>query len=153
CSLFLVMVDQVDDVVQGGVVKFPSLEFESGICRPRVNPIDGQIYLTGLKGWQTRAAKDACFQRVRYTGKLVNMPTAFHVKENGIELGFTNPVDPETAGDPDSYDVEQWNYLWTKDYGSPEVHVDNPDEKGRQPVKVMAAKVSPDKKSVLLVIP
>jgi hypothetical protein len=153
CSLFLVMVDQVGDVVQGGVVKFPNLEFESGICRARVNPIDNQIYVVGLKGWQTRAAKDACFQRVRYTGKTVNMPTSFHVKENGIELGFTNPVDPETAGDPDSYDVEQWNYLWTHDYGSPEVHVDNPDEKGRQPVKVAAAKVSVDKRTVLLVIP
>jgi hypothetical protein len=153
CSLFLVMMDQVNDQVQGAVAKFPNLEFESGIDRARINPIDGQVYLVGLKGWQTRAAKDACFQRVRYTGKPVNMPTAFHVKQNGIELGFTCRVDPTTAGDPDSYDVEQWNYIWSKDYGSPEVHVDDATQKGRQPVKVTEARVSPDKKSVLLVIP
>jgi glucose/arabinose dehydrogenase len=153
CSLFLVMVDQVDNQVQGGVVKFPDLDFASGIDRARINPVDGQVYLVGLKGWQTRAAKDACFQRVRYTGKSVNMPTSFHVKENGVELGFTQPVDPETAGDPDSYDVEQWNYIWSKNYGSPEVHVDDPAEKGRQPVKVTEARVSPDHKHVLLVMP
>src|SRR3954466_5127186 len=80
------------------------------------------------------------------------MPTSFHVKENGIEFGFPTPVDPASAGDADSYDVEQWNYIWSKDYGSPEVHVDDPKEKGRQPVKVSEARVSPDKMSVLLVM-
>src|SRR6185295_1296542 len=112
CSLSLVMFDNVGDTVQGGFVKFPNLEFESGIDRARIGPVDGQVYLTGLKGWKTRAAKDACFQRVRFTGKPVRMPTSFHVKENGVEVGFTVPVDPKSAGDPDSYDVEQWNYIW-----------------------------------------
>ena len=50
-----------------------------------------------LKGWQTTAAKDACFQRVRYTGKPVHMPSSLHVKEDGIEIGFTVPIDPSTA--------------------------------------------------------
>ena len=153
CSLFLVMVDHVDDIVQGAVVKFPNLDFDSGIDRARIDPIDGQVYLTGLKGWQTRAAKDACLQRVRYTGKPVDMPTSYHVKDNGVEIGFTTPVDPDTAGDPDSYDVEQWNYIWSEAYGSPEVHVDDASKHGRTPVKVSAVRVSPDKKSVFLVMP
>ena len=139
--------------MQGGVVKFPNLDFDSGIDRARINPIDGQVYLTGLKGWQTRGAKDACLQRVRYTGKAVDMPTSFHVRDNGVEIGFTSPVDPQTAGDADSYDVEQWNYIWSQAYGSPEVHVDDPKQTGRSPVKVTEVRVSPDKKSVLLVIP
>jgi glucose/arabinose dehydrogenase len=153
CSLFLVMMDQVDSKMQGAVVKFPNLSFESGIDRARMNPADGQVYLVGLKGWQTSAAKDACFQRVRYTGKPVNMPTSFHVKENGVEIGFTQPVDPDTAKDPDSYDAEQWNYIWSQDYGSPEVHVDDPKQKGHQPVKIAEVKLSPDHKSVMLVMP
>ena len=75
------------------------------------NAIDGQLYVAGLRGWQTDAAKDCALQRVRFTGKPVNMPTSFHVKENGIELGFTTALDPASAGDADSYDVEQWNYM------------------------------------------
>ena len=37
--------------------------------RARFNAADGQLYVCGLKGWQTRATKDGIFQRVRYTGK------------------------------------------------------------------------------------
>ena len=151
CSLFELMYEKVDGMDQGGVVRFP-LDFITGICRARVNPVDGQIYVAGLKGWQTSAAKDCGFQRVRYTGKTVNMPNELHVKENGIEIGFTTPIDPKSAGDPDSYDVEQWNYVWAEDYGSPEVHVGDPKQKGRETVNVKQAIVSADKKHVLLVM-
>ncbi len=152
-SFFLTMIDRVDDVVQGGVVRFPNLSFDSGIGRGRIGPLDGQVYLIGLKGWDTNAAKDGCFQRVRYTGKPADMPTSFHVKSNGIEINFTDPVDPETAGDLDSYDVEQWNYIWSKDYGSPEVHIDSPQEHGRQSLKVTEVRVAADKKSIFLTMP
>ena len=94
---------------------------------------------------------NACVRH--HTGKPVNMPTSFHVKENGVEIGFTQPVDPATATDPDSYDVEQWNYIWSQDYGSPEVHVDDAKQKGHQPVTISAVKLAPDHKSVLLVMP
>jgi hypothetical protein len=81
------------------------------------------------------------------------MPNELHVKENGIEIGFTTPIDPQSAGDPDSYDVQQWNYVWAEDYGSPEVHVGDPKQKGRETVTVKQAIVSADKKHVLLVMP
>ena len=61
CSLFLVMMETVDNTVQGGVVKFPNLDFITGICRPRFNPVDHQLYVVGLRGWQTTAAKDCGF--------------------------------------------------------------------------------------------
>jgi hypothetical protein len=153
CSMFLVMDGFVDGVSQGGAVKLPNLSFDSGICRARVNPVDGQVYVVGLKGWQTTAAKDACFQRVRYTGKPVRMPTSLHVQKDAIEIGFTVPIDSATAGDRDSYDVEQWNYVWSSNYGSPEVSVDDPNKKGHDPVEVKAAEVSADHKSVTLKIP
>jgi hypothetical protein len=153
CSMFLVLNEQIGDVAQGGAVKFKDLSFDSGICRARMNPHDGQVYVVGLKGWQTTAAKDACFQRVRYTGKPVYMPTSLHVKDGAIELSFTQPLDPDTAGDVDSYDISQWNYIWSNDYGSPEVDVHDPEKKQHDPVKVEAAFVSPDHKTVTLKIP
>jgi hypothetical protein len=151
CSLFKVLKENVDGTWQGGVVRFP-LQFNTGICRARFNPADGQLYVAGLRGWQTDAAKDAGFQRVRYTGKPVNMPTGLHVKPDGIEIAFTAPLDDTSAKDVQNYDVEQWNYVWSSDYGSPEMSVENPKVKGRDPVDVDSITVAPDRKTVFLKI-
>jgi hypothetical protein len=153
CSMFLVMDEFVDGISQGAAVKFPNLSFDSGICRPRVNPVDGQVYVAGLKGWQTTAAKDACFQRVRYTGKPVRMPTSFHMKPDAIEIGFTVPLDSETAGDIESYNVEQWNYIWSSNYGSPEVSVTDQTKVQHDSVEVRGVALSQDRKTVTLKIP
>jgi hypothetical protein len=53
-----VLQERVGDVPQGGVFKFP-FKFDSGAMRPRFSPIDGQLYVAGLKGWQTDGAKDS----------------------------------------------------------------------------------------------
>jgi hypothetical protein len=150
CSLFLVMYETVDGQIQGGVAKFPNLDFITGICRPRFNKTDGQLYVAGLRGWQTTAAKDAGLQRVRYTGATVNMPTEMHVKSDGIEITFTSPVDASMAADASSYAVEQWNYKWSSDYGSAEYSVTDPKEKAHDPVEVQKATLSADKKTVFL---
>ena len=150
CKLFKVLIDRSDSAeVQGGVVRFP-LKFDSGVMRARVNPADGQVYVAGLRGWQSDAATDACFQRVRYTGKPLYMADAMKVKPNGIEITFTQPLDPEVANDPGSYGIEQWNYRWTGEYGSDEYSVKNPTSKGRDAVEVKSAKLLPDGKTVFL---
>ena len=180
CSLYLALVDPQGDHIQGGVVKFP-VNFLSGIMRPRFNPVDGQLYVAGLRGWQTSAAQDACFQRVRYTGKPAHMVTALKVTRTGLDLTFTDPLEPEDAVDPDSYDIEQWNYLWCSEYGSDDYSARTPDyeakvrelnrlrldreknqeaieaitkslAKGRDEVKVESAKLSKDGKTVSLEI-
>src|SRR5207253_3188159 len=80
-------------------------------------------------------------------------PTELHIAKGAITIAFTQPIDSATAGDPDSYNIEHWNYIWSKEYGSPEVHVDDPTQKGHEPVEVKAVEVSPDHKSVTLKIP
>jgi hypothetical protein len=74
------------------------------------------------------------------------------VKEKGIELTFTVPLDPETANDAGSYDIEQWNYRWSSGYGSGEYKPSN-GERGRETLEVKSAKLSGDKKTVYLEIP
>jgi hypothetical protein len=120
--------------------------------RGRFNPIDGQLYVGGLKGWQTNGAKDGAIHRVRYTGKAVNMQSALNVNEKGIKISFTTPVDKATASDLGNYSIEQWNYRWSKDYGSPEFKVSNPQEKGHDEVPIKAVEVAPDGKSVFLTV-
>ena len=149
CSLFGVTMETVDGVQQGGLVRFP-LAFKSGIMRERFSPADGQIYVSGLNVWQSSAAKDGCFQRVRYTGKPVTMPIAFATKANGVEIQFSGALDAASAGDTENWSAQQWNYAWTGNYGSPDVSVHDPKKKSKDPVEVIKATVSADKKSVLL---
>jgi len=151
-SLFHVLQEKVGNVMQGGVVRFP-LSFASGVLRARWHPKDGQLYVAGLKGWSSGASRDGCFQRVRYTGKPLRMVSEMHVKKEAIEITFTDPVDAETAGDPDSYLAQQWNYRYSEKYGSPDFSVANPKKEGRDPVEIKSAKVSSDGRTVTLEIP
>ena len=115
-------------IVQGGVVRFP-VNFQSGIMRARFNPNDGQLYVGGLRGWQTTGVKNGAFQRVRYTGAPVRMPLELHATPKGVRLTFTCKLDPATANDPQNWNVEVWNYLWSAAYGSPEFSTIEPVEK------------------------
>jgi hypothetical protein len=152
CWLFKVLKESVDGVVQGGVVKFP-LSFDSGIMRARFNSADGQLYVCGLKGWQTTASKDGCFQRVRYTGKPANLPTSLEIYKDQIRIRFTEPLDKTEAALADNYSVEQWNYLWSEAYGSASYSVADPEKKVRDTVTIQSASVSADGKAVTLNIP
>jgi len=137
---------------QGGVVRFP-LNFASGIMRAQFNPVDGQLYVAGLRGWQTTGVKDGCLQRVRYTGKPVLMPVAWKVRKTGIDLSFTDPLDRDIAADPDSYSAVWFQVESTPDYGSPEFSPLDRSKRGRQPVAISAARLSDDGKTVSLEIP
>jgi hypothetical protein len=149
CTLMKVMWERVDGIEQGGVIVFP-MKFDTGICRGRFNPRDGQLYLTGLRGWQTDGAVDGAVQRVRYTGGAVHMPKDLHVFSDGIEISFTSPLDRGLAADPDSYAIEQWNYIWSENYGSPQVKASDPSQTGHDELTVMAAEVSADGRKVFL---
>lgn len=151
-ALFAVLQEKVGDTLQGGVVKFP-LKFDSGICRARFNPIDGQLYVVGLKGWQTNGVKDGAIHRVRYTGKPVTIQNALHVTDKGITIGFTNAVDEKSAADLGNYSIEQCNYLWSSAYGSAEYKISDPNAKGRDKVEIKSVKVASDKKSIFLEVP
>lgn len=150
-SLLLVLQEQVNGIDQGGVVRFP-LSFASGIMRGRFHDKDGQLYVCGLKGWQTAGARDGAVQRVRYTGKPVNMPRGLHIHENGIRIEFTDPMDVELLEDLDSYGILQWNYLWSGAYGSPQLSVKDPSKQGYDTVEIKSATAADDGKSVFLAI-
>jgi hypothetical protein len=151
CKLFKVLIDKSNSEIQGGVVRFP-LKFDTGVMRGRFNPADGQLYVAGLRGWQTEAAQDAALHRVRYTGKPVNMPTGLRVKPDGIEVTFTGALKEELANDAGSFSVEQWNYRWTSEYGSDEYSAKDPTKKGHDTLDVKSAKLMPDGKTVFLAI-
>ncbi|MAE67535.1 MAG: hypothetical protein CMJ18_25025 [Phycisphaeraceae bacterium] len=151
CSLFLVLMDQVGGRRQGGVCRLP-LNFDSGVARGRFNPADGQLYLVGLRGWQTRAAQDGAFHRVRYTGRPLRMPESIRFTKRGIRLAFTCALDRELAEDVESYELRHWNYQWTEGYGSKRYSVAEPgtERPEGEVVQVDAATLLDDGRTVLI---
>jgi|GEM_PF-110905 len=127
-----------------GLTEFP-FRFDSGAMRGRFSPHDGQLYVTGLRGWTTSAVTDGCLQRVRYTGQPIDMPVSATAYSNGIALSFTDPLDKDAAENPGSFHVEQWNYLYSKTYGSPEYRVSDPKQEGRDEVRVRSATLLDDR--------
>lgn len=151
CTLFSVLKEEVGGEVQGGVVALP-LKFDSGVCRARFREQENALYLTGLRGWQSRAGKDAGFYRMRYTGKPYLLPTALQVKPEELQLSFDVPLDKDSAEDPDNYNIEQWNYRWTQSYGSPHFKISDPKQQGHDEVEIDEAVLSADGKTVTLKI-
>lgn len=148
-KLFLVPNESVGGTRQGGIIPFP-LRFESGIMRARFHPQDGQLYVSGLKGWQTDGPRDAVFHRIRYTGKPWRLPVSVRTYSKGIELGFVEPLDGKTAADPQNFAVERWNYRWSADYGSKDYSLKTPGVVGRDRVEVTRVTLSPDRLNVRL---
>ncbi len=152
CRMFLTLRENLDDGVQGGTVQFPLL-FDSGVMRGRFRPLDGQLYVTGLKGWVSSAIQDGCLQRVRYTGRPVDLPIKMQTFSNGVALTFTEPLDRDSAEDPDNYGVEEWNYLWSGNYGSPDMKVSTANQVGHDEIEVASATLLPDGQTVFLELP
>lgn len=151
CSIMLVLREVVEGGAQGGVVLMKP-RFLSGAMRGTFRKQDGQLYVVGSTGWQTSAVRDGSFQRVRYTGKNINLPVQLKVQPSGIQLTFSDPLEKATAEDPGSYGIEQWNYRYTKEYGSKEYSVSSPDDVGHDPVEVKSTKLLADGRTVFLEI-
>ncbi len=151
CSIFLTTAEDIEGQIQGAAVKMP-LRFDSGIMRGRFHAKDGQLYVCGLRGWQSNAAKDGAFHRVRYTGKPLHLPAEVRVLRNGLRVSFTDALDPQAA-DSKNFAIDQWNYRWTANYGSKEYSVSDPDKVARDTVEIQSVKISDDRRSVTLEIP
>lgn len=138
--------------INGASIELP-IRFLSGIHRGRMNPGDGQLYLTGLKGWTTSAVDDGCFQRVRYTGQPVDVPIAMQGFKNGVALTWASELDPEAAEEPSNYHLQAWNYKWSAAYGSPDYKPSAPGQIGRDEIEVTSATLLKDRRTLFLEIP
>jgi plastocyanin len=143
--------DEVAGQAQGAVVPLVG-EFRSGAHRGRFNPVDGQLYVSGMAGWGTYTPDDGCFHRVRYTGKPVQLPQSFHVHENGVLLRFTSPVDREIVSNVQNHFAQVWNYRYSSGYGSPEFSTRHPGVEGHDPLAISSVHVI-DEHSIFVELP
>ena len=162
-SVYQVLTAPSGKTIQGGVVKLP-IPLQSSAMRARFQQ-DGSLYILGFRGWQTNAATECAFQRIRHNeGVVVPVPTKLEYTPKGIRLTFPTKLDAELAQDVTSYGAERWNYVRGPQYGSGEFSVDHPDveaekkalEKESQShhvhdtVKIESARLLPDGQTIEL---
>jgi len=149
--MFYLMQQDVGAASQAAIIKLP-FNFSSGIMRAAVNLADGQVYATGLDGWNgggRPGLRDHGIQRLRYTGDFHPLVSDCQVEPDGLRLRFNFPLDASVAGSLDAYQVHHWNYKWQASYGS-EMYSPTTGKVAVEPMNVTAAEVSEDRHSVLL---
>ncbi|TWU51792.1 DUF6797 domain-containing protein [Rubripirellula reticaptiva] len=152
--LFYLMTQEVDGLSQAALVQFPH-DFGTGIMRARTNPVDGQLYVTGLNGWNDNGRGDLAdggIYRVRYTGQPVRMITHCEVHPGELRLQFNFPLDRVASIRAAAFAAEQWNYKWTDSYGSDLYHPET-GEVGKQVLRIDSVSVSEDGKTLSLKTP
>jgi hypothetical protein len=119
-TIMRVSLEKVQGHYQGAC--FPFREgFGSGSLSAEFMP-DGSLIVGGTnRGWGSRGKKPFALERLRWTGKVPFEIHEMHAKKDGFELTFTHPVDSKTAGNPDSYKLGTYAYIYQASYGSPEV--------------------------------
>ncbi|MBK8555870.1 MAG: DUF1080 domain-containing protein [Lewinellaceae bacterium] len=140
-----VFVEKVNGDYQGCVFRFTQ-GLEAGINRMVWGP-DGALYVGGIGNpgnWSSEGKLWYGLQRLKYNGTSVFEMLAVRAKGNGMEIEFTEPLKEGDGWDPAQYEVKQWWYKPTINYGGPKM-----DE---TPMAVKSASVSADRKKVFLEI-
>lgn len=142
-NLSRVFLETVNGIKQGVVFPFRS-GFASGLIGGRMDE-EGRIFVGGSdRGWGARGGKPFCFEKCEWTGKIPFEVHEMRARNDGFELTFTQPVDPATAGNLQSYSMRAFTYAYREQYGGDEVDEVLP--------KITEAQVGPDGRSVRLKI-
>ncbi len=138
-----VFVEKVNGEYQGCVFRF-SQGIEAGVNRLRWGP-DGALYVGGVGStgnWAQDRKLWFGLQRLEYNRKSTFEMLSVSARSNGIEIEFTEALADSIGNNPGDYEVKQWYYLPTENYGGPKL-----DE---QPIDIYSVIVSDDRKKVFL---
>ncbi len=139
-------IEKVGGEYQGCVFRFTQ-GLEGGTNRLVWGP-DGALYI-GMIGNPGNWGQPDKFwyglQRLQYNGQSTFDMLAVRAKTNGLEIEFTEPLREGDGWEPTQYEVRQWWYQPTNNYGGPKM-----DETA---LPVRSATVSSDRKKVFLEIP
>lgn len=149
-GLFKVLIDSTANALQGGV-SFLRANYPAPTQKGTVNPVDGQLYITGFNLWGSSSKGVAALVRLRYTGLPFYLPEQFKAGEQGIVLRFGVELDSALAVNPSNFQVKRWNYKRTKEYGSGHFKPDGTP--GEESMPVFSSHISADRKAVLIAVP
>jgi cytochrome c len=138
-----VFMEKVNGEYQGAVFRF-SQGLEGGVNRAVWGP-DGALYVgeIGNPGnWAHAGGKWFGLQKLIYTGDPAFEMLAVRAKSNGMEIEFTEPLADAYGNAISDYEVKQWYYKPTEQYGGPKL-----DEKF---LTIKSLNISGDRKKVFL---
>ncbi len=98
-KLFVVPLERVGKLMQGGMCELPIRQLPTGIMRGRFHPSNGQLYACGMFAWAGNQTQSGGIYRIRYTGAPLCMPLGLHVQHSNIEIRFSNALDSAAASD------------------------------------------------------
>ncbi len=116
------VVEVVDGVWQGCIIDWTQ-GLECGVNRIVFGP-DKALYIGGIGStgnWGQEGKLHYGLQRLAYKGPPPFEILGMHAKTNGFEIVFTHPLAPHTGWEKENWDVQQWRYVPTEEYGGPKV--------------------------------
>ena len=149
-EVFVVLLNERTPRLQAAVVSL-TRNFEFAPLSGAVNPVDGQLYISGFQIWGSAANRISGLARVRYTGLPTTLPREVVPMDKGILVRFSTPLDPAQAVNPVNFSAERWNYIRTANYGSPHLRLDGAP--GQEWMTPSSAYLSRDRKAVFIGIP
>lgn len=138
-----VFVEEVNGQLQGCVFRFIQ-GLEAGVNRIAWGP-GGDLYVGGIGNpgnWGQTGKLKYGLQRLAFNNKSTFEMLAVRAKSNGMEIEFTEPVMETDAWNINNYEVKQWYYKPTIEYGGPKL-----DERK---MAIKSVSVSDDRKKVFL---
>ncbi|HYG37411.1 MAG TPA: PA14 domain-containing protein [Cytophagales bacterium] len=138
-----VFAEKVNGAYQGVVFRFTQ-GMEAGINRLVWGP-DGALYAGGIGStgnWQHLGKLGYGLQRLTYNNKPAFEMLAVRAKPNGIEIEFTEPIKQGAGENTKDYNIRQWMYKPTAEYGGPKIN-----EEG---LSIKNITLSEDRKKVFL---
>jgi hypothetical protein len=144
CIVVRVALEKVAGEWQGACLPFRS-GFQGGNNRAAFAP-DGSLFLGQTdRGWGSTGGKSFGLQRLAWTGEVPFEIETMKLTRDGFDVRFTRPVDRSAATTPANWSLSHYHYLYRQAYGSPQQDI--------TPVKVSAATVSADGRTVRLKLP
>ncbi|MDQ3534025.1 MAG: PA14 domain-containing protein [Bacteroidota bacterium] len=138
-----VFTEKVDGEYQGAVFRF-SQGLEAGVNRLIWGP-DGALYIGGVGStgnWGHIGKLKYGLQKLTFNNKSTFEMLAVRAKSDGVEIEFTEPLKNGVGTNAADFEVKQWYYKPTAEYGGPKINDQN--------LKVLAVTVSEDRRRVFL---
>ncbi len=141
-----VFVETINGQYQGAVFRFMQ-GLEAGVNRLVWGP-DGALYVGGVGStgnWNDDGEQWYGLQKLTYNEQVTFEMLAVRAKTNGLELEFTAPIEAGSGNRVEEYQLQQWYYLPTKNYGGPKLDLET--------LEINSIHISEDRKKVFLEIP
>jgi cytochrome c len=139
-------VEKINNQYQGAVFRFTQ-GLEAGVNRLKWGP-DGSLYVGGVGSsgnWSDGRDQWYGLQKLTFNNKVTFEMLAVKAKSNGLEIEFTEPIEAGSGQNPEEYQIQQWYYLPTENYGGPKMDLET--------LEIRNINISDDRKKVFLELP